>query len=268
MFRKYKFFTFLFISFFFIILFQSEVFAQRLIVVSGYPLSSLAKELFSQDRLYFLLPPKGDFHHYELTPKDWLKIKEADLVILVGTEPWSKKVFQLKTKKVYSLGKPEEKLSDPHLWFSLERVENLLLALKEAVETPKVEALLKEIAEIRKEKAKLAQCENKKFYHLGHQVFFFFLYRTPIKEVPLISGHYHGEISPKRMQEFTNVLQKNRVKRILLSSTEFSKYADYLQRKGFEVVRAYSGDEEIPFRYKNFLEINLKAIKKALECEE
>jgi len=244
------------------------LFAQNSIVVSSYPLLSLVTLLFPKAKIYSLLPPKGDFHHYELKPKDLQTIKQADFVIIVGSEPWAKRVFSLKSKKVLSLASPQEKLKDPHVWFNLDRVERLVKEVSPFAEKNEVEKVLAEIQDLKKKRAKFASCKNKTFFHLGHKVFYYLIEGTGIEEVPLITGHYHGEISPGKLRNFLKSLEAKGIKRVLVSSSEFAKYETYFKAKGYEVIRAYSGDEPIERTYQEFIRHNISAIRKALYCEE
>lgn len=244
------------------------LYAQNSIVVSGYPLLSLANFLFPKAKIYSILPPKGDFHHHELKPKDLQAIKQADLVIIVGTEPWAKRVFSLKSEKILSLARPEEKPKDPHLWFSLERVERLVKELSQFTDKKETEKFLAELQDLKWEKAKLASCKNKTFFHLGHRVFYYLIEGTGIEEVPLVPAHHHGEVSPGTLMKFLKALEAKGIKRVLVSSSEFTNYENYFKGKGYEVIRAYSGDEPISISYQDFIKHNIVAIKKALYCEE
>ena len=244
------------------------LFAQNFIVVSGYPLLSLATSLFPKAKIYSILPPKGDFHHHELKPKDLQAIKQADLVIIVGTEPWAKRVFRLKSEKILSLARPEERPKDPHLWFSLDRVERLVKELSRFAEKKELEKVLAEVQDLKKEREKLASCKNKTSFHLGHPVFYYLVEGTGIEEVPLVRGYHHGEVSPGTLIKFLKALEAKGIKRVLVSSSDFTKYENYFKTKGYEVIRAYSGDESINLSYQDFIKHNIVAIRKALYCEE
>ncbi len=244
------------------------LFAQNFIVVSGYPLLSLVNSLFPKAKIYSILPPKGDFHHYELKPKDLQAIKQADSVILVGSEPWAKRVFSLKSGKVFSLVTAQEKHQEPHAWFSLERAERLVKELSQFADKKEAERVLADIQDLKKEKTKLTSCKNKTFFHLGHRVFTYLVEGTGIEEVPLVTGHQHGEISPGKLMKFLKALEAKGIKRVLVSSSEFRSYENYFKTKGYEVIRAYSGDEPMNMTYQEFIKHNIFAIKKALYCEE
>ena len=101
--------VFLFLCMFFITLstFTCELRAKLLkVVVSGYALEKVIKEACPFLRFQSLLPPQGELHSFEPSLSRWRAIKEADLVILVGTEPWAEKVFFLKKNKGVFAGRP------------------------------------------------------------------------------------------------------------------------------------------------------------------
>jgi len=266
--RHIKIFIFLAVLLFLLLFNILPVYAQSLIVVSGYPLFSLVKSLFPQAKIYSILPPRGDFHHHELRPKDLENIKQADLVLLVGSEPWAKRVFKLKPKGILSLAKPDEKLPDTHVWFKLERIERLLEELSGFADKSNVESLLAELKGLKAERESLAVCQNKVFYHLGHKVFYYLIEGSGVEEVPLVKGHHHGEISPGSLMKFLKEMEAKNVKRVVLSSSEFIRYEKYFKSKGYEIIRAYSGDEPINMSYPEFIRHNILAIKKALHCEK
>jgi len=91
---------------------------------------------------------------------------------------------------------------------------------------------------------------------------------TGIEEVPLVPAHQHGEVSPGTLMKFLKALEAKGIKRVLVSSSEFTKYENYFKSKGYEVIHAYSGDEPISLSYQDFIKHNIVAIKKALYCEE
>jgi ABC-type Zn uptake system ZnuABC Zn-binding protein ZnuA len=127
------------------------LFAQNSIVVSGYPLLSLATYLFPKAKIYSILPPKGDFHHHELKPKDLQAIKPSRFSNHCRDRAWAKRVFSLKSEKILSLARPEEKQpKDPHLWFSLDSVEKTCKELSRFAEKKEAEKVLAEVQDLRR----------------------------------------------------------------------------------------------------------------------
>ncbi|MFN3406211.1 MAG: metal ABC transporter substrate-binding protein [Caldimicrobium sp.] len=262
--------------FFWIFLFANSLFAKEW-VVSSHPLSKIWAELFSEEKLYVITPPKGEFHFTEPTVKDWEAIKRADFVIIVGSEPWAKRVYKLVPKeKIFSLAKQEEKMIDPHLWFDLNRVEMLLksfLSHPKVQEKPyyekaklRVEQFLSKLRELQKGYSALSTCREKQFYSIGHQVFYYLFKDTGIKEVSLIRGHHHGEISPKRLKEILVEAKRNQVKKMLLAEREFVKYKDFFIKEGFQVYEVWTGDYDMPGTFIELMLKNLETFKIILNC--
>ncbi|MFN3504877.1 MAG: metal ABC transporter substrate-binding protein [Caldimicrobium sp.] len=246
-------------------------------VVSSYPLAKIWEELFPEEKLYIITPPKGEFHFTEPTTKDWEAIKKAEFVIIVGSEPWAKRVYKLVPKeKIFSLTYAEEKLIDPHLWFDLKRVERLLnyfLSHPMVKEKPyfekaklRVEQFLSKLTELQKNYSTLSSCKEKKFYSIGHQVFFYLFKDTGIKEISLIKGHHHGEVSTKRLKEILTDAQRKQIKKILLSEREFIKYKEFFIREGFQVYEVWTGDYDMPGTFIELMEKNLETFKRLLNC--
>ncbi len=246
-------------------------------VVSSYPLAKIWRELFVEEKLYFLAPPKGEFHFLEPSPKDWDSIRKAEFVILVGSEPWAKKVYQFIPKeKVFSLAEPSEKLPDPHLWFDFPRVERLI---KNFLNHPKVkeksyyekakeraEDFLKKLRELQGDYKNLSQCRVKEFYSIGHRVFYYLFVNTGIKENSLIRGHHHGEISTRTLKTILTEAKKKGINKILLAEREFAKYKDIFIREGFQVYEVWSGDYEVPGLFLQLMQENLEVFKNLLGC--
>ncbi|MFN3921251.1 MAG: metal ABC transporter substrate-binding protein [Caldimicrobium sp.] len=265
-----------YLCFLFLFFLNWDLWAQNW-VVSSYPLSKICQELFPEERLYFLSPPKGEFHFSEPTFKDWEAIKRAELIILVGSEPWAKKVHNMVPKeKIIALASLGERLPDPHLWFDFNRIEKFIQTL---VNHPTVKAkpyykkaneradnFLKKLSFLQKEYASLSQCKEKEFYTLGHQVFYYLFKDLGIKENSLVKGHHHGEISLKRLKEVLTVAKKRGVKKILLTEKEFVRYKDIFLREGFQVFEAWPGDYDLPGSYLQLMERNLEVFKNLLNC--
>ena len=162
------------------------------IIVSNSALEKIVREIVIEHKIYQLQSEKEDFHFYEPTLYQWQKIETADLVIIVGTETWAKKVYDLrKNKVVLSLAKGKMRFSDPHLWFDLERVKILIKDLADYLSKKdpsrsklyqkKVKNFLKSLEKIQKDYKDLKKCKYKEIYILGHPVFSYLLKNSGIK---------------------------------------------------------------------------------------
>ncbi|MCD6490027.1 MAG: zinc ABC transporter substrate-binding protein [Thermodesulfobacterium sp.] len=250
------------------------------IVVSNSPLEKIIKEIGIEHKIYRLQSEKEDFHFYEPTLSQWKKIQKVDLVILVGTESWAKRVYSLrKNKETLSLADGENKFSDPHLWFDLKRVEKLAKRIinflikkensKKELYQKKLEKFLENLKEIQKEYQELNSCKYKEIYILGHPVFGYLLKGAGIREVTLIKGHHkEGEPSIRILIEiYEKAKAKNGI--VFLTDPEFEKYRNFFEEKGIRVIKLWSGGTYfMAGSYTELLKYNLKNIKKALKCEE
>jgi len=274
------FFLIVFVNFCFALnLFAERKFEEEKIVVSGYALYKVLKEVFPEEKLYLLQPPKGEFHFFEPTPSQWRLLKKAEIVIVVGTEPWIKRLYTLrKNKATFSLCKKGEKLKDPHLWFNLSRVEKLLenlINFLKKKENKNLEHILKKFAvfekklkKFREEKRFLLHCKYKKVFLLGHPVFYYLFKGTGIQEISLIKGHYHeGEPSIQSLLKIIQEVKKREKKVVFLTDPEFVKYKETFENQGIKVIELWSGDTMMEGGFFELLKRNLYEFKRSLECK-
>jgi zinc transport system substrate-binding protein len=275
--RKIK---FLLIFIFFVFLFLEKPLYALEIVVSNSPLEKIVREIASDGKIYQLQSEKEDFHSYEPTLSQWQKIKTADLVIIVGTERWAKRVYELrKGKEILSLSKREEKFLDPHLWFDLERVETLVKELADYVGKKEphkkdfyqknAQDFLKSLEGIKKDYNELKNCKFKEIYILGHPVFDYLLKDSGIKQITLLkSPHKEGEPSIKALTEMYKKIKAQGIKIAFLVDPEFEKYREFFEEKGIKVMKLWAGGTYyMPGSYIELLRYNLLNIKKALKCK-
>jgi len=106
-----------------------------LVVTSVFPLTWVVKEVYPSYGVYQVIKPPANPHLYDLTPKDALKLSQAQKVFLIGNlEPFASKVSEDKRVEVIKLlGLPPS--VNPHLWLSPKRWLNFALLL------PKVEGI-------------------------------------------------------------------------------------------------------------------------------
>jgi len=277
--KKIKFLLIFLFSIFIFLFLEKPLYALE-IVVSNSPLEKIVREIASDCKIYQLQSEKEDFHSYEPTLSQWQKIKTADLVIIVGTERWAKRVYELrKGKEILSLSKREERFLDPHLWFDLERVKALIKELgdylgkkepyKKGFYQKNVQKFLKSLEEVKKDYSELKNCKFKEIYILGHPVFGYLLKGSKIEQMTLLkSPHKEGEPSIKALTEMYKKLKTKGVEIVFLVDPEFEKYRGFFEEKGIKVIKLWSGGTYyMPGSYIELLRYNLLNIKKALKCE-
>jgi len=246
------------------------------VVVSNSPLKKLVKEVFPQVKVVQILPSGADFHSYEPSFSQWLKVKKADLVVIVGTEPWAKRVFAMRrSKPVLALSK-EDRVKDPHLWFDLTRVRHLVLALKTFLEKKfpskkreienRCKRFLAKLSQVKREYESLAKCKGKVIFVAGHPVFDYLLKLARKKEVTLVKG-YEEEEEPS-VRDFLTFLkgakkQGNGI--VFLADPRFERYLSRFKACGLKTFKLWTGAGYVmKGSYIYLLEYNLKTMKKAL----
>ncbi len=260
-----------------IILFYPYVLKAETWVISSYPLYKIISGIFPEKNLYLIQSPKGDFHFFEPLPKDWERIKKAQLVFILGTEPFARKIYQLvPQERIFSLKDRKETLPDPHLWFDLKRLKVKLEDLLKREELKKdpnyvrwkerVQKFLKELAEVEREYAQLSKCKGKELYVLGHRVFYYLLKNTGISEKSLIAGHHHGEVTPKRLKDFLSEAKRKGIKGVALTEWEYFKYSQIFEKEGLKVYKVLTGDQDFEGDFLFLLKHNLQIIKDLLNC--
>lgn len=257
-------------------LFTQSALAQRC-VVSGYPLFKILQEIWPEENCYLLQPQRGEFHYSEPTPKDLELIRRAELVFIVGTEPWAKKIYRLTSKdRVLALSQPEERVLNPHLWFDLTRIEASLkdfiyhASVKKSPHFEKIKRRLNLFEEdlklLKEQYGALKNCPGKEFYVLGHSVFDYLFKDTGIKEIPLIKGHHHGEVTPKNIKELLLRAKKGGARVVLLGDRELTRYKTLLEKEGLEVREVWTGDYNKEGSFIKLMQENLSVFKYTLRC--
>uniref|UniRef100_A0A7V4JPN9 Zinc ABC transporter substrate-binding protein n=1 Tax=Thermodesulfobacterium geofontis TaxID=1295609 RepID=A0A7V4JPN9_9BACT len=270
----------LLIFIFYIFLFLEKPLYALEIVVSNSALEKIIREIVSDIKIYQLQSEKEDFHSYEPTLSQWQKIKNAGLVIIIGTERWAKRVYELrKEKEILSLSKGEKNFLDPHLWFDLERVDALVKELTNYVSKKEphkrdfyqknAQKFLKSLEEVKKEYREFKNCKFKEVYILGHPVFGYLLKDSGIKQITLLkSPHKEGEPSIKALTEMYKKIKAQGIEIVFLVDPEFEKYREFFEEKGIKVIKLWSGGTYyMPGSYIELLRYNFINIKKALRCK-
>ena len=271
--------------FLFIIL--SFSFSKDLILVSIYPFYDVVKDIAGSNfRTEVLVPPKADYHLYELTPREIIKLYVAKIVFVSGVPlgEWEKKVEKIAKGKVYKLSEGISLISyghkelgkDPHFWTSPKRmlkvVENVYNALRENF--PKYE-FTENYLKVKRKVEKLhrtyletlSSCKIKTFGAI-HPAFGYVAQDYGLKQIPVMEEHGHGDISPKELRKLVRKIRKGKIKVILIPKGFHSKLAKILRRRyGIKVYEV--NVKIIPNEFEDYYSImkeNLNVLRKALKC--
>ncbi|GAB6065112.1 zinc ABC transporter substrate-binding protein [Aquifex pyrophilus] len=274
---------------FFILLFiLSFTFGKDLILVSIFPFYDVVKDISGRDfRVDTLVPPKADYHTYELSPRELIKLYVAKVFFVSGVPlgEWEVKASKITKARVFSLSEGIELLyygheelgKDPHFWVSPKRMikvaENVRNALKSVYPEKNFEdnykAVYEKLLKIHESYEKtLSRCEIKTFGAV-HPAFGYLAKDYGLKQIVLKEEHGHGEISPRELKKLLREVRKKRIKVILIPEGAHSKLADILKREyGVEVyeVNVKIIPKEDKDNYYEIMEENLKVLRKALRC--
>lgn len=264
---------------FFMIFLITEAYSLN-IVVSNSALEKLIKEIVStKQNVITLQSEKRDFHSFEPTFSQWNLIRNADLVVIVGTEHWATKVYQIRANKpLLSLARGQTRFIDPHLWFDLNRVKRLASDLVQFLEVrdpgnkifyrERLQQFLKSLNLLEAKFKDLKNCQYKEVYILGHPVFNYLLTPYGIKEKTLIKGHHkEGEPSAKTLTEMLQNIHKRSPKIVFITDPEFENYVSLFESKGVKVVTLWSGGTyRFQGSFTELLDYNLSWLRHALSC--
>lgn len=274
---------------FFLFFLITITFGRDLVLVSVYPFYDVVRGIAGEGfKVESLVPPKADYHMYELGPRDIIKLHLAKVLFVSGVPlgEWEEKIEKITEAKVFKLSEGIELLSyghkelgkDPHFWLSPARMlkvaENVYNAFgslygeegfKERYE--KVNKKLTGLHE-RYERT-LSSCQIKRFGAV-HPAFGYLAKDYGLEQVVIREEHGHGDISPKELARIVKEIKRGKLKVILAPKGVFSKVAQVLKEEyGVEVyeINVKIIPEEEGDNYFKIMNRNLKTLRKALRCQ-
>ncbi len=269
-----------------LLLFLSFVFGRDLILVSVYPFYDVVKDISGRDfRVESLVPPRADYHLYELSPRELVKLQVAKVLFVSGVPlgEWEKKIEKITSAKVFYLSEGIDLLSyghgelgrDPHFWVSprsmVKVARNVYASLSSLYGEERFrenyERVRKELLEIDGEYEKtLSSCRIRKFGVL-HPALGYVARDYGLEQVILREEHGHGDISPKELRRLLRKIKRGEIEVIFVPKGTHSELAHLLAERG---VRVYEINVKfIPEGGETYYEIareNLKVLKEALQC--
>ena len=271
-----------------VLLIVSLSFSMESALVSVYPFYDVIREIGKgRFRVEVLIPPRADYHHYELTPGDILKVSRASVVFVSGVPlgGWEKKVEELSREKAVSLSKGIRLINlgrigrDPHVWISPRRMrivarnayEGLLKADPEGREIFKrnLERVLKKLDRLdRIYSDTLSRCRIR-ILPVLHPSLGYIAEDYGLEQIYLPAGHVHGGISPRELLGFVRELEERGVDFIIAVKGSPSKAARVLgSEHGFRVyeINAKIIPAEEEDDYFSIMESNLSVLREALRC--
>ncbi len=271
-----------------ILLLLSLSYSKDLALVSVYPFYDVVKHIGgSRFDTEVLIPPKADYHHYELSVSDILKVSKAEIVFVSGVPlgGWERKIEEISKGKVVRLSEGMELIRmggigvDPHIWLSPKRMVSVAKKAYEgfvSVDLEGKETLRRNLREVlekledldRLYSSTLARCRVR-VLPVVHPALGYLARDYGLEQVYLSGGHVHGGISPKEMLRFVKEIEGRGLDFVLTIYGQPSKIANILRSeygiKTYEInVKIIPMDGKAD--YFSIMEYNLSVLREALRC--
>ncbi|HIQ31558.1 MAG TPA: zinc ABC transporter substrate-binding protein [Aquifex aeolicus] len=263
-----------------LLILSSLALSKELVLVSVYPFYDVVKGV-SGDRITVevLVPPGADYHHYDLSPSDVLRIEKARAIFLSGAPlgGWELKVERFAGDRAYKLASA----GDPHLWMSPKRMISVAKRVFDVLShiDPKgreeyiknLRAVIGKLEKLHRLYADtLGRCKIK-VLPTAHPVFGWLAKDYGLSQLSIGGGedHGHGGIFPGELLHFVKELMRERIN-FIFSLYGYPSKAEKLLREEYGV-KVYeinariipSGEGE---DYFSIMEENLRVLGSALRC--
>ncbi len=273
-----------------LLLFFTFSFPLEKAVVSIFPFYDIVRILSDgRFKTEVLIPPKVDYHFYELSTRDVLKLKKARIVFVSGIPVggWEKKVEKFSREKVIKLSEEKDLLTyengklryDPHLWLSPRRMKKVAQKvfqgfLKVDREGKKIyernfRIVLKKIENLDEEYRRvLARCKYRTV-PITHPALSYLAKDYGLRQMAISSGDFHGGVSPRELLTFMKELERRKINFIFTILGERSKLSEVLEKEyGIKVYKL--NVKMMPDRehrdYFSVMRENLRVLSSALKC--
>ena len=263
-------------------------YSKDLTLVSVYPFYDVVKHIGeSRFDTEVLIPPKADYHHYELSVSDILKVSKAEIVFVSGVPlgGWEQKIEEISKGKVVRLSEGMELIRmgsigvDPHIWLSPKRMVSVAKKAYEgfvSIDPEGKETLRRNLREVlekledldRLYSSTLARCRVR-VLPVVHPALGYLAKDYGLEQVYLSGGHVHGGISPKEMLRFVKEIESRGLDFVLTIYGQPSKIASILRSeygiKTYEInVKIIPMDGNVD--YFRIMKYNLSVLREALRC--
>jgi zinc transport system substrate-binding protein len=261
------------------------------VVVSFYPLYDFTKNIGKEKvNLTAIIPFSVEPHDWEPSPRDVLKIINADLFIYngAGLDNWAERLIKdAKNKGLITINMYESigaKGEDPHIWLDPVLVKAQLKVIKDALIKidPKNKSFyetnykiyLRKIEELDREiKTTLARCK-KKIFVTSHNAFSIFAERYGLKQIPITGLTPESEPNPKDLVEIVEIVKRYKIKYIFTEPLLSPKIAQSISKETgtkILILDPIEGLSESDIKagkdYISKMRENLENLKVALEYE-
>lgn len=268
-------------------LFLCTGYAAERVLVSVYPFYDVVSLVGGKHyRVEVLVPPRADYHLYELTPKDLLKLARSELLFVSGVPlgGWETKAEEVFGGKVVHLAEGLELISrgssfDPHLWLSpvlmKEVARNVYRGFSEidpageGFYRKNLDTLLKKLSDLDREfREALRECRYR-VLPVIHPALGYLSRDYGLRQISLSGADVHGDVSPAELSAFVEELRRQRISFLLVPRGEKAKPAELLSEeyglKLYEInIRMVPEGEEKD--YFSIMRRNLSVFREALQC--
>lgn len=255
------------------------------VLVSVYPFYDVVREIgHLRYGVDVLIPPRADYHLYELTPKDLIRLARAEILFVSGVPlgGWEEKAARLFRGKVVSLTRGMDLLSggrDPHIWLSpkaMMRVarnafEGFASADPEgrAVYERGLHTVLKRLEELDSRYRKVLQKCRYRLLPVVHPALGYLARDYNLRQISVSRTDAHEEFLPSQLSGLLKEFKIRNISFVFTVKGHRSKLADILQREyGFKTyelnVKILPTEEAAD--YFSVMRRNLSVLREALQC--
>jgi len=270
-------------------------FAAGRALVSVYPFYDLVRTVSGERyEVSVLIPPRADYHLYELTAGDLLKLTRADILFVSGVPlgGWEEKAEEIFRGRVVHLTEglellpagdhgPQHRLHsvDPHVWLSPSAMKKIARGVFRAFveEDPAgedtyrkgFEEILRDLSDLDREyRTALRNCRYR-VLPVVHPALGYLARDYRLVQLSLSGTDVHGDVSPARLAKFVGELKRRRIPFVFTVKGERSKLAELLREeyglKLLELNVKIVPDDTTP-DYFAIMRANLTTLREALRC--
>jgi len=247
---------------------------KRTVAASFYPLAFAAEQVGGPTvEVENLTPPGVEPHDLEVSPKTLARIREADLVLLLGRD------FQPQLEDAAGHGRRVLRLldtpgldlhsnDDPHVWLDPLRYAIIVRRIGEALHEPgRAAALTKRLRGLEREYRRgLAHCQRHEIV-TSHEAFAYLSERYGLRQVAITGLSPEAEPAPRKLQQVIESVRKTGTTTIFFETLVSPRIADTVARETGArtavldpIEGAKNGD------YFTIMHRNLAALREALGC--
>ncbi len=252
--------------------------ASRHLVASFYPLAYAAQELGGPTvRVDNLTPAGAEPHDLELTPGDVRKVREADLVLLLG------RGFQPQLEDAAGHGDRVLRLldtpglgvtanNDPHVWLDPHRYALIVQRVGRALGRPSAPLVAKLRALDGEYRRSLARCTRHEIV-TSHEAFGYLSRRYGLKQIAVTGLNPEAEPSPQALRAVVDEVRRTRASTVFAETLVSPRVARTVARDAHARVDVLNPIEGLTKEqqaqgasYFTLMRANLASLRRALGC--